>query len=114
MQDLIRRLKHNASIEASGDLDGCPLMANLLMEAAEELEKFSKVHINAYGEEVDTSLHTRTFRAMHSLTEAVLGSADPDFLQKRLNECIRIMKEHGWSPSVPWPSPHKVTIRDYD
>jgi hypothetical protein len=49
------------------------------------------------------SLADRTFRALQSMTEGILTRGDPDFMRRRLEECVAIMAEHGWQTPTPWP-----------
>jgi hypothetical protein len=54
-------------------------------------------------------LTDRTFMALQSLTEGILTRGDPDFMRRRLEECIAIMAEHGWQAPVPFTENHSFT-----
>ena len=52
---------------------------------------------------MEQTLEKRTFAALQAMTEGILTRGDPDYMRRRLNECVEIMAEHGWQTPTPWP-----------
>ena len=48
------------------------------------------------------TLEQRTFIALQSITEGILTRCDASYMQRRLEECVSIIAEHGWQAPTPW------------
>lgn len=53
---------------------------------------------------VETARAVDAYPALHSLTEAVLTRADPDYMRRCLAAAVRVMESRGWTPPVPFPA----------
>jgi len=71
-------------------------------ECLTTLESLYKLAGIAAPQQPSVPTTDRTFMALQSLTEGILTRGEPDFMRRRLEECIAIMAEHGWQAPIPF------------